>query len=322
MKMKLAIFAITLAGTTAFAGSELLFENSDFEKGTLENWTAEGDAMSMQPTKGDQLAARKEGTSNIQGEYWIGTAEKYDGKSGKPGAMRHHAPTGKLLSKEFTITKPYITFRIGGGPDYQQLNVGLIVDGKELVGAADTTPRSSDTLTAVSLNVKSLMGKKTQLIISDQSKVRFGYISADDFRASDEKIGVVYTPIERPKVKDSDSTFPYYKRVGYDQDIRPQFHFTSRMGWLNDPNGLVYYDGEWHMYFQHYAKGNLGGTKSWGNSVSTDLVHWTQLPHAITPYAKVDGSKGAHAIWSGSAVVDKFNALGKQKNDVKTLFAL
>ena len=133
-----------------------------------------------------------------------------------------------------------------------------------------------------------------------------------------------FSPPPKPGVtlKDEWSTFPLYDQVGYDQALRPQFHFTSRMGWLNDPNGMVYYDGEWHMLFQHNAKGNPSATKSWGNAVSPDLIYWEQLPHAINPYPKVDGSEGVHAIWSGSAVVDVNNALGKQKGDTKTLFAL
>ena len=119
------------------------------------------------------------------------------------------------------------------------------------------------------------------------------------------------------------NTFPMYAEVGYDQALRPQFHFTSRVGWLNDPNGMVYYDGEWLQAFQHYAKGNASGAKSWGQSVSTDLFHWTQLPHILNPYPNVKDPQGnEHAIWSGSTVVDEINALGKQQGDVKTLFAL
>lgn len=118
-------------------------------------------------------------------------------------------------------------------------------------------------------------------------------------------------------------TFPLYASVPYDQSLRPQFHFTSRVGWLNDPNGMVYYDGEWLMAFQHFAKGNASGAKSWGQAVSKDLMHWTQLPHALNPYKNVMWEKGNdHAIWSGSAVIDEHNALGKQKGDVKTLFAM
>ena len=118
-------------------------------------------------------------------------------------------------------------------------------------------------------------------------------------------------------------TFPLYERVPYDQDLRPQFHFTSRVGWINDPNGMLYYDGEWHLGFQHYAKGNGNGPKSWGNAISKDLMHWTQLRHAINPYPNVKNPQGGeHNIWSGSAVVDEINALGKQKGDEKTLFAI
>jgi sucrose-6-phosphate hydrolase SacC (GH32 family) len=118
-------------------------------------------------------------------------------------------------------------------------------------------------------------------------------------------------------------TFSSYSDVGYDQKLRPQFHFTSRKNWLNDTNGMVYYNGEWHMYFQHNPVRNNTGMKAWGSAVSTDLIQWEQLPHAILPYPNVMGHEGKlHAIWSGSAVVDVNNALGKQKGNTKTLFAL
>lgn len=109
-------------------------------------------------------------------------------------------------------------------------------------------------------------------------------------------------------------TFDMYHRVGYAQVLRPQFHFSSRKNWLNDPNGLVFYDGEWHLYFQHNALSVKRGIKSWGHAVSTDLVHWTQLPHAILPYDN-------GAIWSGTAIVDHNNSLKKQIGETKTLVA-
>jgi len=114
-------------------------------------------------------------------------------------------------------------------------------------------------------------------------------------------------------------TFSTYMDVGYDQPQRPQFLFTSRKNWLNDPNGLVYYDGEWHMYFQHNARKNGDGEKTWGHAVSKDMIHWEQLPHAILPYTSGSGKGGV--IWSGSAVVDHNNSLGKQVGDIKTIVA-
>lgn len=109
-------------------------------------------------------------------------------------------------------------------------------------------------------------------------------------------------------------TFESYKDVGYDQALRPQFHFTSLKNWLNDPNGMVYYDGEYHLFFQHNPKDIHWGNMTWGHAVSKDMVHWKQLPHAILPY-------GGGTIYSGTAVVDHNNSLGKQTGDIKTLVA-
>src|SRR5687768_12407448 len=84
---------------------------------------------------------------------------------------------------------------------------------------------------------------------------------------------------------------------------RPQFHFTPEKNWLNDPNGLVFFRGEWHLFHQYNPEGIESANKSWGHAVSRDLVHWQHLPVAIR-YG--DGVE----IWSGSAVVDTANTSG------------
>ena len=101
----------------------------------------------------------------------------------------------------------------------------------------------------------------------------------------------------------------------YHELYRPQFHFTADKGWLNDPNGLVYYQGEYHQFFQRTPDKINGGLKSWGHSIGTDLMHWRQLADAIEPDATGD-------VWSGSAVVDWNNTAGFQTGTEKTLVAM
>ena len=101
----------------------------------------------------------------------------------------------------------------------------------------------------------------------------------------------------------------------YDEELRPQFHFSQRLGWNNDPNGMVYYDGEWHLYFQHNPYGWAWGNMHWGHAVSRDLVHWEQLPIAI--YNKRRGDWA----FSGGAFVDENNTAGWQTGREKVIVA-
>ncbi|MEV0243146.1 GH32 C-terminal domain-containing protein [Streptomyces sp. NPDC050674] len=89
----------------------------------------------------------------------------------------------------------------------------------------------------------------------------------------------------------------------YTETYRPQFHFTPQKNWMNDPNGLVYYKGEYHLFYQYNPNGDSWGDMSWGHAVSKDLVHWEELPLALS-------HDHEEMVFSGGAVVDWNNTTG------------
>ena len=101
--------------------------------------------------------------------------------------------------------------------------------------------------------------------------------------------------------------------VSNHEKFRPAFHHTPSYGWMNDPNGLFYKDGEWHLYYQWNPYGSKWQNMTWGHSTSSDLITWTHHPAAIEP-------NGLGTVFSGNAAIDKDGSAGFGKDAVVALY--
>jgi hypothetical protein len=151
--------------------------NLDFETGTLKDWTAEGDAFVGQPIRGDTVARRRtDMKSNHQGEFWIGGWEK-----------KKDPATGTLTSVPFTVTHPWASFLVGGGP-YPDTCVELVrADVGEVFFRASGL--AEEDLRRVAVDLRSVMGKQIFIRLVDKQTGHWGHVNFDDFRfhAADPK---------------------------------------------------------------------------------------------------------------------------------------
>ncbi len=101
----------------------------------------------------------------------------------------------------------------------------------------------------------------------------------------------------------------------YAEPLRPQVHFSPGQHWINDPNGLVYFDSEYHLFYQYNPFGDTPGHISWGHAVSTDLLHWKELGTAIPAI-------GDDLVFTGSVVIDERNTSGLCENNKPCMVAV
>ena len=248
----------------------------DFEGADYGAWQATGPAFGPGPARGNL-------PRQLEVEDWHGEGIASSEREGD-------GPTGTLTSPPFKMARRYISFLIAGGNYEHNTCLNLIIGGKIVRSA---TGWNSDRLIPVTWDVSQWRGQMGQIQLVDQARGDWGHINVDQIIQTDQP--------EHPPV----DTGPLYHEAH-----RPQFHFTARQwtvarlnpqrrqeGWLNDLNGLIYYEGEYHLFAQRW-------NKCWIHAVSRDLVHWTELEPAFWE-EKLDSG-----VQSGTCVIDYANTSG------------
>ena len=278
---------VLMAWSLPITADDLLID--DFETADLGNWSITGDAFGSQPAEGS-LPGQME-VSGFYGQHLLNSFHNGD------------ATTGTATSSEFTIERPFLAFLIGGGSDRERLALELVIDGTPVRSA---TGSESEALLQASWDVHDLLGKQAHLVARDQATGGWGHILVDHIRQTDVK----------PPRFDTTALATYLAHPdAMDEPLRPQFHFTPPLNWMNDPNGLVYHEGEYHLFYQYNPAGNEWGHMSWGHAVSPDLFHWQFLPLALP-------ETDAEMAFSGCCVVDHDNTSGFGTADAPAMVAI
>lgn len=194
----------------------------------------------------------------------------------------------QTVEREMIFEKRYLNLPVQNGAPWQEIN--LIVDG-ETVRTLDIrlAVDSPDFWTFLDIG---MFKNKSGVLTTKNSLMNasgFDLIYQDDRLKEEETI--------------------------YKERLRPQFHFTARRGWIQDPVGLVFYDGEYHMFPLHCPYSWHEKEHHWGHAVSNDLIHWRELPTAMF-------SDELGAMFSGSVVVDHNNSSGFQTGEEKVMVAV
>lgn len=257
---------------------------ADFEGDDYGSWTATGDAFGAAPPRG--TLPNQQPVTGFQGK---GLVNSYRGGD---------ATVGKLVSPEFTIRRKHINFLLGGGRHPEKACVNLVVDGRAVRTATGDSDQAwhNEHMLWHTWDVADLDGSRVRIEIVDAVTGPWGHINVDHIEQSDERREVDYANVDvRSAMR---GVLGAAERLADDPD-RPVLHFLPPAQWNNDPNGTIYHNGYYHVFYQHNPYGDGWGHMHWGHARSRDLVHWEHLPIALWP----SRDRGEDHCFSGCCVI-------------------
>ncbi len=198
-------------------------------------------------------------------------------------------PVFEKLLHDFTVTSNYLVIPIKNG-----------VRKCELV---------------VSNNGKPVWHYNTELAVNPEDVDWYAFFTLEQYKGKPVTVSVNQAAKEGFDLIRQADTVPG-SETWYKEPYRPQFHFSQKVGWNNDGNGMVYYDGEYHLFFQHNPVGVKWDNMTWGHAISKDLVHWQQQSDKLFPRTMAQAM-----CFSGSAAVDKKNTSGLKNGDEDVIVA-
>ena len=263
-----------------FAASTNDIVFADFEGENWGAWTATGNAFGPGPARGtlpDQQAV-----TGFEGHGFVNTFVGGD-KS-----------TGTLRSPEFTITRPYLNFLIGGGNHPGEVCINLMIDGKASTSA---TGAEAEQLRWHTWNLFPVLRKKAYLEIVDKHTGGWGHVNIDQITMTDRPRVVPYA---NDAITDAMASVADAVPRAEADPTRPMFHFLAPANWMNDPNGPIFFRNYYHMYYQFNPFGDRWGHMHWGHARSRDLVTWKYLPISLWPSKEL----GEDHVFSGCATTN------------------
>ena len=191
--------------------------------------------------------------------------------------------------------------------EYRQLEKSFVVKSKYLVLPIKNGAQATEVVLEVEGNAVRRYG--AELATHSEDVDWYAFLTIESYAGRAAKVTVARGTEDAFALVRQSDTIPGADDF-YTEALRPQFHFSQKVGWNNDPNGMVYLDGQWHLFFQHNPVGWNWGNMTWGHAISKDLVHWEQLPNVLFPKTMAKGD-----CFSGGGTVDTKNTSGWKVGD-------